>query len=154
MSDYLQPVGRFGRICSVILCIVGTLLSYLFAAVMLLVVLKPDTKEHTIIILWLIPLFFAALGTATLWVSIRLLRGSISNNQTTVMPIWFIQAFGWFFLASSALFVWQKKYVQAWETAAMGLGMILIGRRFHKKHQTPNPALHPTPTRNDTGGPS
>ena len=84
------------------------------------------------------------LGFFASYLAWRLWRGSLSANSVTIMPAWFIQVFGVFFLAGLAFAAYSGSKLFLIEGAFVALAMIFVGRHIAKKKGIDNdhPAQH------------
>lgn len=103
-----------------------------------------------------LPIALAIIGVLTFFsihIAWRLWRGSLSSNGVTLMPTWFIQAFGVFFLAGIAFVAYHNPtYPLLAEGVSVALAMVFFGRNLAKRkreidHET---NLSPEPSAGET----
>src|SRR5205807_5989695 len=96
MTDYLQEVGRTGRLLAVLgLALAAAVLAAL-NVVLVIVAAQQQARAEIPGPLIGCALMFGFLSFASAWMLARLLRRARSSNQITMMPVWFIQLFGVF----------------------------------------------------------
>jgi hypothetical protein len=133
-TDYLKPTGRFGRILAFIGSLTASVVCWFFVAVAIFGFRRPGATLADHKTAYFIIVFFGFLGCVTAAIVYRLCRGSVSRNGFTLMPIWFIQAFGFFFLFAM-LFVGliYGEWFTALKGAPVAIAMIFIGREISKR---------------------
>ena len=137
MSDYLREVGRTARI----LAIVGLSLAIAVLAVLnlLLVVAVMGGGVPARMLGPLVgsALLFGFLIFASTWMLLQLLQGSRSRNQTTMMPVWFVQMFG-ILLGAGSVFaaVAGQQPLFVIEGLAVSLTMIFLPRRLRRSRRS------------------
>src|SRR5436305_12512505 len=94
MTDLLQSVGRGWRIFCAVVCAIGAILFLLVAVVLSADMLRRGTFEQDGKPLWVGVVIVGILGLVTAYLSWRLARGRPSANGVTLLPTWFISAFG------------------------------------------------------------
>jgi hypothetical protein len=135
--DYLQPTSRPARILCFIGCVAATAVCWFFVGVAVLGLRRPNTSAADQKTAWFIVFFFGLLGSATAAMGNRLARGKVAANRITTMPVWFIQAFGVFFLVGMVFVAFVSgKWMTAIEGAFLALAMIFIGRAIAKRKQS------------------
>jgi hypothetical protein len=84
-----------------------------------------------------LPIALAIIGLLTFFcahISWKLWRGSLSSNGITMMPTWFIQMFGVFFLVGIAFVAYHNpSYPLLAEAVSVAFAMIFFGRHVVKR---------------------
>ena len=132
--DYLQTQGRIAKILSAIACAAATAICCLFVAVAAATFFRPNMPAMDRKSAWFVVIFFGLMGVATTTLGYRLARGRVAQNKITTMPVWFIQAFGIFFLIGMALSVYSTgEWLFALEGTSIAIAMIFIGREISRR---------------------
>ena len=131
MTDYLQPVGRAWRIISIVGC---TLTSIVFLSLSLLAwtdMIRRHSLDYEGGPLWMGAVFAGVIGAAAAFIAWRLVRRNTAANGVTVMPVWFIQLFGFLLLAGLCFVAYfQGTALFLVEGVAVCLAMIFVGRHI------------------------
>lgn len=127
MSDYLKPMNRTVRWLAAAALAVAVLI---LAGILLLLAISPaqkldDTKLAVIIAV------LGSLLVASAWMLVRLLRGTTTESGRTMMPTWFIRAFGVAFMAGVVWAAWfgNMPVLLAGEMGFVCLAMVMLGGR-------------------------
>ena len=142
MTDYLQPVGPWGRRLDLLACLATTFVGAAVTAFVSGTLIRERVVLHQGKPVWLGVGVVALLTAAAGWLSIRLWSGGRADG-VTLMPTWFIEVFGALLLASAVglLFTEQWRLVSL-EGVGAALAMLLIRRQVRKQlHKRVNTTL-------------
>jgi hypothetical protein len=134
MTNYLGEVSPAFRWLAIIAL---SLASLVLAALNIFVILCftfQDARDKILGPLIGSALVFGFLTVVSVWMLLRLISGKRSSNNRTLMPVWFIQAFGIIFAIGIifAAFI-AREFLFAIEGLSVALIMILIKRFLPKK---------------------
>ncbi len=136
MADYLQPVGRAWRIASIVGCTATSLICLLLSLLLWTDMFRRHSIDYEGKPLWIGAVIVGLIGLAAGFIAWRLVCGHAAANGVTVMPTWFIQLFGVFFLVGSCFVAYyQRTGLFMVEGVLVCLAMIFVGRRIAKRRK-------------------
>ena len=137
MADYLQPVGKAGRVISIIGCTFTSLVCLIVSLLLWTDMIRRQSFEYEGKPLWIGGLVIGFIGLAAAFIAWRLVRRDAAANGITVMPVWFIQLFGILFLVGLCFASFYRgTTVFMVQGVIISLAMIFIGRQIARKRRT------------------
>jgi hypothetical protein len=134
MTDYLQPVGKAGRITSIVACTMAAIIFLLLSLLMWADMIRRHSLDYEGKPLWVGASFVGAIGVAAGFIAWRLVSRQAAANGVTMMPTWFIQCFGVLLLAGLCFTAYYRHYVLfLFEGVSICLAMIFVGRHIAKR---------------------
>jgi hypothetical protein len=132
MTDYLRPVGLLGRRLALLACLVTTFVGATATAIAVAGMIQDKVVQHQGKPLWLGVGCAGLLTAAAGWLSVRLWSGALANG-VTLMPVWFIEAFGALFLTAILWLLWTGPWrAIVFEAVSIGVAMLLIRRQVRR----------------------
>jgi hypothetical protein len=131
MSGHLEPLGQPTRTLAVVACAVAAIVALGMAAFVLAVLIQKGEFAPGGKPVWAGLLVLVAIGFASAWIAVRL-SANRSSNGVTILPFWFIEAFGLVLLAMS---VWVT-INRGWQTgipSCIGVALAMILVRVHAR---------------------
>jgi hypothetical protein len=136
MRDYLQPVGKALRIMSIIGCSLTSIICLLLSLKLWNDMIRRHIFTYDGKPLWIGAAIIGALGIAAGFIAWRLVRRQAAANGVTVLPTWFIQLFGIFFLIGLCFVAYDRHSVlPVFEGVFICFAMIFVGRHIAKKQK-------------------
>ena len=97
MADYLQPVSDGMRRMTALVCISVALVAAAATGLVIAAMIRDGRLDHDGKPVWIGAVVCGLIALAFGWMAVRLWSGR-SANGVTVLPVWFIEVFGCFFL--------------------------------------------------------
>jgi membrane protein insertase Oxa1/YidC/SpoIIIJ len=134
MTNYLGEVSPSFRWLAIIALGLASLVLAALNIIVILCFTFQDARDKIMGPLIGSGLIFGFLTVASVWMLMRLISGKRSSDNRTMMPVWFIQAFGIFFAIGIILasFI-TREFLFAFEGLSVALIMILIKRFLPKE---------------------
>ncbi|BET65456.1 hypothetical protein ASA1KI_03740 [Opitutales bacterium ASA1] len=134
MTDFLQPVGRSGRVVSGVAC---AILALLFLACAILLwdrVAEALSNTSTGDLPWPAPAVLTLLAIVAGFWAYRLIRGAVSSNGVTILPAWFLEVFGTLVLIGLAVGAYiERDGFLLLKGLPVFFAMVLIRRHIEKR---------------------
>jgi hypothetical protein len=119
--------------CAIAITLAAVLFALMFAALCVEAVRRHELSKHELGL----PIALAIVGLLTLFsthISWKLWRGRVSPNGVTIMPTWFIQSFGLFYLAGILFVAYHRPtYPFLIEGVCVAYCMIHFGRHIAER---------------------
>src|SRR5437016_3296253 len=105
--SYLQPVSERSRRVSVIALRIVAGIGGVASAFICVDMFNRHSLEFEGKPIWMAAIVVAVISAAATWISCRLSHNTLSANDVTVIPPWFLRVFGIFMLTTSCVIVVQ-----------------------------------------------
>ncbi len=132
-NDYLQPVGNGTQRIAAIACLMAGLVATATTVVVVAGMIQRGRLDYNGKPLWVAAVICGLIAVACGWLTVRLAVGQ-SKNGVTVLPLWFIEAFGMLFLIGT---VWVGyEYGLIWggtSAVSVAVAMILVRRAVRQR---------------------
>jgi hypothetical protein len=134
MTDYLKPVGKAGRIMSILACTLAAIVCLLLSLLMWTDMIRRHSFDYEGKPLWIGASFVGVIGVAAGFIAWRLVCRQAAANGVTMMPTWFIQFFGILLLGGLCVTAYYRHYVLfTFEGVSLCLAMIFVGKHIAKR---------------------
>jgi len=134
VADYLQPVGPWGKRFAIVAMVAVSLLGAILTARLVASMIERRSLHFQGKPLWVGACVVAVLTAASGWLAIRLLSGQRSINGVTVMPVWFIEAFGALFLVGMVVVLFTE-HAAIGVPGAIGVGVSMLLIRWQVRQR-------------------
>ena len=143
MFDYLQPMGGLSRrLAAVAFLLVALLFALVVVAVVASAVRQGALDDGELVGL----LVCGVIASLFAWMALRLWVNR-SANGVTILPVWFIEVFGAFFLCCTIWIGFMEKGLRgAFAGSGIGVAMLLVRRSVRKRRP-------PATAREEAAGP-
>ncbi len=134
MRVYLKPIGPWGQCFAIVTMVAVCAIGSVITAALIASMIEARSVQYQGKPLWVAACVVVVLTAASGWLAVRLLSGRSSANGVTVMPVWFIEAFGGLFLVGMVWLLFTKNAVTAAAGGVgVGLSMLLIRRQVRSR---------------------
>jgi hypothetical protein len=136
VTDYLQPVGKAGRIVSIVGCMITAIVCQLVSIVVATDMIQRGSINYQGKPLWMSVLVLGLLGGAAAFIAWRLVRRHASANGITILPVRFIQLSGILLLTGLCFVAWYRgSVIFMFEAVPIFVAMIFVGTHIAKKQR-------------------